>query len=73
MRAERLVQRRFVAAGYRTLRGVIQIVHRAAPPRFGNKACVAASICSRGALECLLKPFSETALSDALNAVLRMR
>jgi FixJ family two-component response regulator len=28
---------------------------------------------ARGAAECLLKPFSETALLDALNAALRMR
>ena len=30
--------------------------------------------CSReGAVECLFKPFSETALLDALNAALRVR
>jgi FixJ family two-component response regulator len=28
---------------------------------------------ARGAVECLFKPFSETALLDALNAALRMR
>jgi FixJ family two-component response regulator len=28
---------------------------------------------ARGAVECLFKPFSETALFDALNAALRMR
>ena len=28
---------------------------------------------AQGAVECLLKPFSETALLDALNAALRMR
>jgi FixJ family two-component response regulator len=27
----------------------------------------------QGAVECLFKPFSETALLDALNAALRMR
>jgi FixJ family two-component response regulator len=31
------------------------------------------SLLAHGAVECLLKPFSDTALLDALNAALRMR
>jgi FixJ family two-component response regulator len=30
-------------------------------------------VLANGAVECLFKPFSETALLDALNAALRMR
>jgi FixJ family two-component response regulator len=34
---------------------------------------IRAKLLARGAVECLFKPFSETALLDALNAALRMR
>jgi len=34
---------------------------------------VRARLIAQGAVECLFKPFSETALLDALNAALRMR
>jgi FixJ family two-component response regulator len=34
---------------------------------------VRSRLMARGAVECLFKPFSETALLDALNAALRMR
>ena len=36
-------------------------------------ATIRAKLLARGAVECLFKPFSETALLDALNAALRMR
>ena len=42
--------------------------HRAAETRRFGPRCL-----SRGAVECLFKPFSEAALLDALNAALRMR
>jgi FixJ family two-component response regulator len=38
----------------------------------GDKA-VRPRLLAQGAVECLFKPFSETALLDALNAALRMR
>src|SRR4249920_1565449 len=34
---------------------------------------IRSSLLARGAVECLFKPFSDTALLDALNAALRMR
>ena len=36
-------------------------------------ATIRPRLLARGAVECLFKPFSETALLDALNAALRMR
>jgi FixJ family two-component response regulator len=36
-------------------------------------ATIRPKLLARGAVECLFKPFSETALLDALNAALRMR
>jgi FixJ family two-component response regulator len=38
----------------------------------GDKA-IRSRVLANGAVECLFKPFSETALLDALNAALRMR
>ena len=38
-----------------------------------GEATIRPRLLARGAVECLFKPFSETALLDALNAALRMR
>jgi FixJ family two-component response regulator len=38
----------------------------------GDKA-IRTQVLANGAVECLFKPFSETALLDALNAALRLR
>ena len=40
-------------------------------PRTGDSA-IRPRLLAQGAIECLFKPFSETALLDALNAALRM-